>query len=386
MGARRRSVLVVVADLPLPTLLSQPLIAFTIEFDNETEHRLQHRTTIGGPVASRRGPWLVSQVMWANFLQFVSADGVRLRELERSARITNLPGLQRWGYVLVAPAVDAGQPAPPRRDWVVRLTASGLEAQKVWRPLAGVIEDRWRARFGSPEIAALRGALQALVVQFDVELPPYLPVVRNQLFAEAPPRRGRMPLVNAGPGADLSVLLSQVLLAFTLDFERESSTSLPLGANVLRILTEQGVRMRDLPHLTGISKEANSMAVGVLARRGCAVVEPEATTSRTKLVRLTREGRSAQDDYQHLLAVVEQRWRTRYGAHTTDTVRRLLHALIHGTGDQKPQLSQGLQPFPDGWRARKPYLVQTNRVLEDPGKALPHYPMVLHRGGWPDGS
>ena len=36
---------------------------------------------------------------------------------------------------------------------------------------------------------------------------------------------------------------------------------------------------------------------------------------------------------------------------------------------------RGLEPYPDGWRAkvRRP-------------EALPHYPMVLHRGGYPDGS
>ena len=61
-------------DLPLPTLLSRLLIAFTTEFDNEAEHRLEHRTTLdaGG---TGRGPWLVSQAMWANFMQFVGGDG-----------------------------------------------------------------------------------------------------------------------------------------------------------------------------------------------------------------------------------------------------------------------------------------------------------------------
>jgi len=36
---------------------------------------------------------------------------------------------------------------------------------------------------------------------------------------------------------------------------------------------------------------------------------------------------------------------------------------------------RGLEPYPDGWRAevRRP-------------EALPHYPMVLHRVGYPDGS
>ena len=32
------------------------------------------------------------------------------------------------------------------------------------------------------------------------------------------------------------------------------------------------------------------------------------------------------------------------------------------------------------------YLAQTEAMLEDPTGTLPHYPMVLHRGGWPDGS
>jgi hypothetical protein len=70
-----------VTDAPLPTLLSQLLLAFTIEFDNQAEHRLPHRTTRGGASSPGCGPWLVSQAMWANFMQFVGADGVPLRVL-----------------------------------------------------------------------------------------------------------------------------------------------------------------------------------------------------------------------------------------------------------------------------------------------------------------
>jgi hypothetical protein len=44
-------------------LLSQTLVAFTIELDNEFEHRMQHRTTAGG---GKRGRWLVSLVLWSN--------------------------------------------------------------------------------------------------------------------------------------------------------------------------------------------------------------------------------------------------------------------------------------------------------------------------------
>jgi hypothetical protein len=55
------------------------------------------------------------------------------------------------------------------------------------------------------------------------------------------------------------------------------------------------------------------------------------------------------------------------------------------TADDLP-LPTLLSRLPGGWRARNPYLRQTTAVLDDPGAALPHYPMVLHRGGWPDGS
>jgi hypothetical protein len=229
-------------DLPLPTLLSRLLIAFTIEFDNEAEHRLEHRTTRGAAGGAGRGPWLMSQAMWANFMQFVGADGVPLHEVDDLVGITNLAGLQRWGYVKVGPDLADGRRAPPRRDWIVRPTRAGRRAQEMWEPLAGIIEDRWRARFGGPAITAMRDALLAPDTQAGAGLPRYLPLVKHEMFADV-------------------------------------------------------ARLRP-----------------------------------------------------------------------------------------RPWLAQGLQPYPGGWRARGPYLRRTTAVLNDPGAALPHYPMVMHRGGWPDGS
>jgi len=51
-----------------------------------------------------------------------------------------------------------------------------------------------------------------------------------------------------------------------------------------------------------------------------------------------------------------------------------------------PALRTGITPYPDGWRASKAYLRQTEAQIADPRGRLPHHPMVLHRGGWPDGS
>ena len=57
------------AGLPVSALLSQLLVALTIEVDNEFEHHMRHRTSNHG--ASGRGPWLTSFAMWGNFLRFV---------------------------------------------------------------------------------------------------------------------------------------------------------------------------------------------------------------------------------------------------------------------------------------------------------------------------
>jgi hypothetical protein len=119
---------VMAARLPLPTLLSHVLVAFTIEFDNEAEHRMTHRTTNGpGVTSGLNAPWLVSQVMWANVLQFVGADGVRLSELEARARTTrhSLSGLQRWGYVAVAADPADVRPVASTRDPMILPTAAG---------------------------------------------------------------------------------------------------------------------------------------------------------------------------------------------------------------------------------------------------------------------
>jgi hypothetical protein len=50
----------------LPAMLSQPLVASTIELDNEFEARTDHRTARRSGAASG-APWLVSRVMWAEF-------------------------------------------------------------------------------------------------------------------------------------------------------------------------------------------------------------------------------------------------------------------------------------------------------------------------------
>jgi len=323
---------VVAACLPLSALLSQVLVAFTIEFDNEFERQSPHRTTnCSSAAGSRSGPWLCSLVMWSNCMRFVGENGVSVGELERLARTpTNLGG----------------------------------------------IEKRWQDRFGKDEIDQLRESLGAMISRIDVELPDCLPILGYGLFSRGP-AAGRSKENEAGAASRLSLLAlwSRVLLAFAIEFERESELSLAIGANVVRVLDEKGVRVRDLPLMTGVSKEAISMALGFLRNRKMAVVEPDPAGSRAKVVRLTPKGREAQDAYHRLLGVIEARWQARFGKVAIRTLRESLERLTGEPSAKRSPLFQGLKPYPDGWRAsvRAP-------------DTLPHYLMVLHRGGFPDGS
>ena len=56
-------------------------------------------------------------------------------------------------------------------------------------------------------------------------------------------------------------------------------------------------------------------------------------------------------------------------------LREALEPLTAASDGEHPPLFGGLEPYPDNWRA-----------AVRPPVTLPHYSMVLHRGGYPDGS
>jgi DNA-binding MarR family transcriptional regulator len=378
------------SELPLSALLSQALVAFTIELDNEFERRMPHRTTsfgAGGPAPTLsaeghplRRPWTVSLVMWANLLQFVDAHGVTVRELRSRARLTRLPlaGMTRWGYVEVAAEADDQRPRTPAQDLVVTPTVAGLQAKEVWRPLVAEIEQRWQERFGADDVDRLREAIAAIAAQIGLALPEYLPILGYGLRIE-PPQHQWKASATAESGspldAGLPTLLSRVLLALTLEFEQESEVSLAICADVLRVVGDGGVRIRELPRRAGVSKAAISMAVGFLETHGFAMLAVDLSDASVKTLRLTERGQEALEGYSELSAVIERRWQARFGERHFQALRTELEALGGGVDRSRSPLMLGLTPPAGGWR-------------ESVGKpdVLPHYPMVLHRGGFPDGS
>jgi len=371
--------------LPLSALLSQALVAFTIEFDNAAERQIRHRTTRHG--GRRDGVWLVSMAMWLNCMRYVGADPIKVRDIASLARCgTNLDGMRRWGYLTLEPDPAETRQKPPDRDLLARATARGMRAREAWEPLTEAIEQRWRDRFGAAQIEKLTAALQAADAHVSDGLPDCLPILGygllsiskiqradRYLAAQARPPADREALANGQPALPLPWLLARVLLAFALAFEHEAQLSMAICADLLRVLDEDGQRVRDLPVLSGVSTEGLAMATGFTGRRKLSVVEPDAA-GKWKLARLTHSGAAAKQTYLDLTGEIEQRWQSRLGQHVVTGLREALEELAGDGGPGSP-LFACLEPDPAGWRAavRKPV-------------TLPHYPMVLHRGGYPDGS
>jgi hypothetical protein len=106
---------------------------------------------------------------------------------------------------------------------------------------------------------------------------------------------------------------------------------------------------------------------------------------RTRLARLTGIGMEAREQHLYTLDNQWKHHRERYGAVVDELTTSALVILDAREADDMPRLAEGLRPLPGGWRARPSYLVQTNAFVADPWR-LPAQPMVLHRGGYPDGS
>jgi methyltransferase (TIGR00027 family) len=369
-----------VALLPLSALVSQALVAFTMEADNEAEHRLPHRTTDDG--ASPGAPWNTSLLMWANCLRHLPDEGITVAELRQRARTgTNLDGMRRWGYVTFTP--DPGHGKRPRPDAVIAPTRWGSAARDTWQEVTAQVESRWQDRLGADAFTGLRDALAGVVARLDPALPDCLPILGHGPSSRAgpagrpagtrnPPASNAVAAPASVAGLPLWALLSRALLAFATQYEAEPGPSIAVSANVLRVLTDAGAATSGIPALGGVSTESVAMAVGWLRTAGLVTEGPDPAGGRRRIIRLTPRGARARDAYPALAAGIERDWRARFGDAVVSALRESVAPLLAG---DPPPLAASLSPYPDNWRARRP-----------PPATLPHYPMTLHRGGYPDGS
>jgi hypothetical protein len=383
----RVDILLAVCDHPVTVglieNLSAAFVAFVIEVDDAAEARRP----------AGKGPWLTSLAMWRNCMQWVPADGITVAELFATARTpTNLHGMRRWRYVEVEGWARSASGRPPLKA-VVRPTGRGAQVAAIWDDVPAEVEKRWRKRFAATVnigegaegasagslVAELRAALVDLAGELDAGLPDTMPIVRHGWATrrEDEPERGPGPVPIAELGLDS--LLARPLTAFALEYEATGKLSLALSANLLAVLGTEPTPLRELPDATGIQREQIDNAAGYLERAGLAELVPIPGAKRGKALALTKRGEKAKAASARKLARLEAAWEERHGP-VLERVRDALASLVatsaaESTADRSasPRLA-GLTHPPGTWRAEAKELAR-----------LPRFPLVTHRGGFPDG-
>ena len=381
---------------PLSALLSQVLVAYTVEFDNEFERRMAEA---GYPGAT------VSLTVWHGLMRFLNEGGVRVADLAERAKAAIAPVpfslgcLERWRFITLQP--DASDPRPVRRvmhhrarrelrdgwgsargirnEWIVRATTKGQKAIEIWPGLFAEIERRWRDRFGPQVISSLREALEDIAAQLTTSLP----------------------AAATGEKLPIPALLSQLLMAFTREFDRQSQVPLWLCANTLRVLGEKPIAEREIPRLTGASPETSGIGWQV---KPFVVLAADPNARHGKGLRLNSRGLAAQAEYSKLVEKIEKGWEEKFGAEMIREAREQLQKLFTlRDRDGVLLIAQGMIP-PEGVKragtltpslgAREPgvaarkrmrdLVAQTEEFRRDPANALPHYPLWdMNRGFGP---
>ena len=339
---------------PLPTLLSHALIGFEQEYDALIE---DEALTDGEALAEGQAsaPHLG---VWANVLRVIGDDGLDLRDLgtrailaKRAVRVV-VRDLEAQGWLTVEKATNVRGPK------VLRLTAAGQQARASGERLAAAVEERWRRRYGAARIDGLRAALAATGDSIAVELPHYLTgygpgdgaITGGPYLAEEPgppriPARGEeWPVVlRQSKAAELPLfaLVSIVLAAFAIDYERERLGDLRSASTLLQDVVDGGVPLERVRErgVTGSGRstpERHLLVVVARRKRGAA----------TQLVYPTPKARRIRDSYPHLVMEIERNWQAEHGAQTMATLRTEL-AHLNATLN-KPD--QPLPAFPDPMR------------------------------------
>jgi hypothetical protein len=215
-------------------------------------------------------------------------------------------------------------------------------------------------------MADLGDALGAVLAPVERALPRAVPRADNLLWTRWD---AAAPAGQDLDGLSLVERLAQVLLLNALDHEADAVAPLTMAANLLRVVDGDGTPLGEAVARAGISKEAMAFLTGWRqVTRFTVEREP-------RRLFLTPAGREAKEDYWSRARRVEEAWSTRWGGTVVAGLRTALERIVVApTLDHSP-LASLIEPPPDCWRSwvKRP-------------TTLPHYPMMLHRGGYPDGA
>lgn len=230
-------------------------------------------------------------VLWSNLLRVVSDDGVALATLPMLTRLsrravkTHVDGMERGGWA----SVD---------DGIVGLTHVAREARDHWAVAIADAESHW------PGTSSLRGALEALVAEQELEHPHYpcgygaadWRITGGGGDAwKAVPRDQDADTVSTLP---VLALLSQAVVAFAMAYEEQASAPLLVGVHFDASFADGGMPLRDAPAALMIAGTGRSS----LERHRFVIVD------RWKRVALTARGHEVRESYRRLVEAIESSW------------------------------------------------------------------------------
>jgi hypothetical protein len=310
-----------------------------------------------------------------NLLCHLPDDGADLRDIPRLARVSkraahwNIAVAERRGWIVLGG--ESGKRA--------QLTTAGRSAREACEQCLVIAEASWRERFGHEVVARLRSSLQALVGQFDLDLPhhptgygPADPSVTGGVSARWGRRHalrvkglpglvfdpvaehhaaeaweeesgGRLYVRDSGQdwrpvprcGDDtvselsLFALLSQALMAFAIDYEGCGGLALARSGNILRHIGDEGVEIALRPSRSRGSTRLvpAEPSLAALERHAYAAVVADPRDKRKGRLTLTEKGERVRDAYDDIVVAIERRWKRRYGAAVVRELRSTLSSV-----------------------------------------------------------
>jgi hypothetical protein len=257
---------------------------------------------------------------WANLLRVLDAGGVRRRELPTLLRLSKRAVSSRVSAAARRGWID--EPASDGANALIRLTGRGADVVAQWKPVARAGEARWREQVGSDRATAVLTALGTVVATFPLEHPHY-PASYGTVDASITggpgedwkpvPRQGN----NTVAGLSMCALISQALVAFSIDYERLSPVPLSVTASILRRVPRAGAPLRDI----GASAHLSTMS-----RHGFVYVDGDGDRA---TVYLTAKGHAVSSAFEGRVEAVEHAWRQRFGAEAVSNLRQALEDLEH---------------------------------------------------------
>ncbi|MEA5154777.1 MarR family winged helix-turn-helix transcriptional regulator [Raineyella sp.] len=159
------------------------------------------------------------------------------------------------------------------------------------------------------------------------------------------PRERRRPMGRVEPVVDeqkplgvpgkrpLSAVLRHAEMLFVAEFEERIATSdfadlsLAHSANVLRFLQGGPQRASQFIGSCGVSKQAVSLQIAQLEKRGYITSAPDPQDQRARILALTERGEAAQAEVQRIYVAIEKTWTKYLGPEDATALRRILEKL-----------------------------------------------------------